>query len=95
VAEAENGRKLKAFQTKRGGEFTSVEFREHCIEQGVRRQTIAPYTPQQNGIVERHNQTVVGTTRCLLKAKSLPGWLWGHTVATSMYLLNRSPMKAM
>jgi hypothetical protein len=51
--------------------------------------------PQQNGIVEHHNQTIVGTARCLLKAKSLPRWLWGEAVATSVYLLNRSPNKAL
>jgi hypothetical protein len=39
------------------------------------------------------NQTVVGTTRSLLKSKGLPGWLWGEAVATAVYLLNRSPTR--
>jgi transposase InsO family protein len=90
VAEVEIGHKLKAFRTDRGGEFTSVEFAEYCVEQGVRRQLTVPYSPQQNGVVERHDQTVVGTTHCLLKSKGLPGWLWGEVVATAVYLLNRS-----
>jgi transposase InsO family protein len=95
MAEAETGRKLKAFWTDHGGEFTFVEFMEHCIEQGMRRQMTAPYTPQQNGVVECRNQTVIGTARCLLKSKSLPGWLWGEAVATTVYLLNISPTKAL
>jgi hypothetical protein len=90
IVEAETGRKLCAFRSNRGGEFT-----EYCIEQGVHRQLTAPYLPQQNGVVECRNQTVVGTARCLLKSKELPGWLWGEVVATVVYLLNRSSMRSL
>jgi hypothetical protein len=38
---------------------------------------------------------VVGTARCLLKFKVLPGWLWGEAVATAVYLLNRSPTRSL
>jgi transposase InsO family protein len=88
-----DGRKLKALRTDCRGEFTSIEFVEHCIEHGVWRQLTAPYTPQQNSVVEWRNQTMVGMARSLLKAKGLPGWLWGEAVATAVYLLNRSPTK--
>jgi hypothetical protein len=70
-----------------------VEFVEYCVERGVRRQLTAPHSPQQNGVVERRNQTVVGMARSMLKSKGLPGWLWGEAVATAVYLLNRSPTK--
>jgi transposase InsO family protein len=75
AAEAETGRKLRMLRTDRGGEFTSVEFMEFCAEVGMQRQLTAPYSPQQNGVVERRNATVVATTRSLLKAKNLPRWL--------------------
>jgi transposase InsO family protein len=42
------------------------------VTKGVHRQHIAPYRPQQNGIVERRNDTVVATARSMLKAKGLP-----------------------
>jgi hypothetical protein len=93
VAEAETGRRLRAFHMDQGDEFTSVEFTEYCVERGVRRQLTTPYSPQQNGVVEHHNQTVAGTTHSLLKSKGLPGWLWGEVVTTAVYLLNRSPTK--
>jgi transposase InsO family protein len=67
------GRKLRVFCSDRGGEFTSAEFAEHCAEHGVRRQLTTPYTPQQNGVIERRNQTVVGTARSIMKAKGLSG----------------------
>lgn len=94
AAEAETGRKLQAFRSDRGGEFTSADFAEHCAKRGVRRQLTAPYTPQQNGVVERRNQTVVATARSMLKAKGLPGKFWGEAVSTAVYLLNRSPTKS-
>jgi transposase InsO family protein len=95
AVEAETGRKLRVFWSDRSGEFSSVEFGEYCIEQGVRRQLTAPYSPQQNGVVERRNQTVVGTARCLLKFKGLSGWFWGEAVVTAVYLLNRSPTRSL
>jgi transposase InsO family protein len=60
----------------RGGEFNSEDFVEHCVDHGVKRQLTTPYTPQQNGVVERRNQTVVGTTRSMLKYKGLPDEFW-------------------
>jgi transposase InsO family protein len=75
-AEVESGKKLGVLRTDRGGEFTSVEFAEYCTDEGVRRQLTAPYSPQQNGVVERRNGTVVATARSMLKAKGLSGWFW-------------------
>jgi hypothetical protein len=51
-----------------------------------------PYTPQ-NGVVEWRNQTVVGTTRSVLKSKGLPGDFWAEAVTTAVYVLNRSLTK--
>lgn len=61
-AELESGRKLKVLRTDREGEFTSIEFGEYMADQGVHRQLTTPYSPQQNGVVERRNQSVVSTT---------------------------------
>ena len=53
--EAESGKKLHVLRTDRGGEFTSVEFAAYYADQGVVRHHIAPYSPQQNSVVERRN----------------------------------------
>ena len=71
-AEAESGKKLRVLRTDRGGEFTSVEFATYCVDQGVGQHHTAPYSPQQNGVVERRNQTVVGMARSMMKAKGMP-----------------------
>ena len=92
-AEVESGLKLGSLHTDRGGEFTSHEFAEYCAGEGIHRQLTVPYSPQQNGVVERRNVTVVATTRSMLKAKELSGRLWGEAVATAVYLLNMCPTK--
>jgi hypothetical protein len=92
--EGESGLKLKALRTDRGGEFTAMEFTDYCTTEGVHPQHTAPYNPQQNGVVERRNGTVVATARSMLKSKGLPRWFWGEAVNTAVYVLNRCPTKS-
>ena len=72
MAEAEKGVKIKCIRSDRGGEFTSDEFRKLCDENGIKKQLTTPYTPQQNGVVERRNRTIMGFVRSMLKEKELP-----------------------
>ncbi|WVZ56480.1 hypothetical protein U9M48_007001 [Paspalum notatum var. saurae] len=95
AVEVESGRKLKVLRTDRGGEFTSVEFGEYCANRGVQRQLTAPYSPQQKGVVERRNQSIVGMARSMLKTKDLPGIFWGEAVSTAVFILNRAPTRAL
>ncbi|GJV92454.1 ribonuclease H-like domain, reverse transcriptase, RNA-dependent DNA polymerase [Tanacetum coccineum] len=54
--ENEVGKKIRSFRTDRGGEFTSREFTRYYNENDIVRQLTTPYSPQQNGIVERRNR---------------------------------------
>lgn len=72
LVENQSGRTIKALRTDRGGEFISNEFNEFCADHGIRRELTAPYTPQQNGVAECKNRTVVEMARSMLKAKGLP-----------------------
>jgi hypothetical protein len=54
-----------------------------------------PYSPQQNGVVDHRNSTVVGAARSMLKAKGLPNWFWGEAVQIAVYVLNRAPTKGL
>ena len=65
-----NGALIKCLRTDHGGEFTSKEFLKWCEEKGIQRQLTTTYTPQQNGVVERKNRTVVSLLRSMLKDKS-------------------------
>ncbi|KAD7117216.1 hypothetical protein E3N88_04484 [Mikania micrantha] len=78
--ELEHELKVKALKSDRGGEFLNRLFAEYCDETGVKRMFTAPYSPQQNGVVERRNRTVLNSTRSMLKALKLPQNLWGEAV---------------
>ena len=93
LAEIEKGVKIKTLRSDRGGQFTSDEFSKFCLERGMKRQLCAPYSPQQNGIVERKNRTIVSMVRAMLKAKELPKELWGEAVSTAVYIINRTLTK--
>ena len=72
LVENESGKKLKKLCTDRGGEFTSNEFNAYCKERGIKRDLTVAHTPQQNGVVERKNRTVVEMVRSMLKGRGLP-----------------------
>ncbi|KAC9884512.1 hypothetical protein E3N88_45140 [Mikania micrantha] len=93
--EKESSYVLKALRTDRGGEFNSNQFRDFCLRNGRHRQLTAPYSPQQNGVVERRNRTVMEMTWSMLKAMKMPDYLWGDAVRHSVYLLNRITTKAL
>ncbi|GJX71042.1 ribonuclease H-like domain, reverse transcriptase, RNA-dependent DNA polymerase [Tanacetum coccineum] len=57
--ENEVGKKIRSFRTDRGGEFTSREFTRYYNENDIVRQLTTPYSPQQNGIVERRNRVPI------------------------------------
>jgi len=89
LAENELGKSLKVFRSDRGGEFTSLEFNSFCDINGIKRHLTAPYSPQQNGIVERRNRTLMDMTRSIMKAMHVPNYLWGEAVKHSTNLINR------
>ncbi|KAH9699128.1 hypothetical protein KPL71_024224 [Citrus sinensis] len=61
---------------------------------GGRRHKTVRFTPQQNGLAERMNRTLVDKTRCLLINSKLPRSLWAEAVSTASYLVNKSPSSA-
>ena len=96
-AEMQNqtGEKIKMLRSDRGGEFLSKLFAGVCEEARIKRQMTAPYTPQQNGVVERRNRSIMEMARSMLKSMKLPGKFWGEAVRHAVYLLNRLPTRPM
>jgi transposase InsO family protein len=93
--ELESGEKLKTLRSDRGGEFCSKEFHKFCEVHGIKRELTAPHSPEQNGVTERKNRTVVEMARSMLQEKNLGNCFWGEVVATAVYLLKLSPTKAL
>ena len=94
LAENSTGRKLKTWRTDNGGEYTSSEFESYLKKNGIRHERTVPKTPEQNGVAERLNRTIVETARCMLMESRLPRKFWAETVSTAVYLRNRSPTTA-
>lgn len=81
-------------RTDNGGEYISKEVASYLKRQGILNQTTAPLTPEQNGVVERKNCTLVEMARCILSDGNLPHKYWGEAVMTATYLQNRLPSRA-
>ncbi|GJU62276.1 retrovirus-related pol polyprotein from transposon TNT 1-94 [Tanacetum coccineum] len=94
LVEVQSGSTLRFLRTDNGGEYTSNEFEDFLRQQGVIHQVTVPYSPQQNGVSERKNRTVMEMARSMLYEKKLPKTFWAEAVATSVYLLNRLATKA-
>ena len=86
-------KRLKALRTDNGGEFTSGEFEEFLKKDGIRHELTVPKNPQQNGVAERLNRTLMEMVRCMLSWSRLPQRYWAEAVSTAVYLRNRCPTK--
>ena len=93
--EKQSGLPSKALRSDRGGEFTSKAFEVFCEKHGVRRHLTAPYSPQQNGVAERKNRTILDMVRSMLKSKNLLKEFWAEAVDCAVYLLNRCPTRSL
>ena len=67
---------MKAPRSDNGGEFISGEFKDVCNVEGIQGELIAPHNPQQNGVAERKNRTIVGAAWAMLHHQGLPIHLW-------------------
>ena len=91
LVETQTCRKVKRLRTDNGLEFCNQLFNDFCAQNGVVRHKTVRHTPQQNGLAERMNRTLMDKVRCLLIHSKLPQSLWAETLMTACYLVNRSP----
>jgi transposase InsO family protein len=91
LVEKSTGRSIKCLRIDNGGDFTSMEFENYCKEFGIDRHKTTGYTPQQNGVIERMNKTLLERARSMLSNANLQQELWAEEVTTACYLVNRSP----
>jgi transposase InsO family protein len=96
--EKEIGTSIKGLRTDRSGEFTSNEFFEFCATNGIHRQLTAAYTPQQNGMAERKNHTIMNMVRNLLTSRQVPKTFWSEAVNWAVHptlaVRNKTPEEA-
>ena len=76
LVEKDIGKKVKALRSDNGGEFVSNAFNDFCAKEGIQRELTATHNPQQNGVAERKNRSIVGAARAMLQEQGLPLHLW-------------------
>ena len=87
--------KIKIFRSDSGGEFTGGEFKTFCKEVGIKRELSTPYNPQQNGVAERKNRTIMEAVKAMIHDQDLPMHLWAKVATTAVYVQNRSPHRVL
>ena len=90
-AENSTGNKIKTLRTDNGGEYITKEFGAYLKVCGIRKEDTVPYTPQQNGVAERMNRTLMNAARSMMYHSGVSTNFWAEAVATAAYLRNRSP----
>ena len=95
MMENETDLQVRAIRTDNGGEYTSQYFKKFCADKGVAHQLTNPYTPEQNGVSERLNSTLIESARSMHIHAKMPLKVWAEAVNTAVYLHNRSPTSAL
>ena len=66
LTEKQSGKCLKIIRTDRGTEYMNKAFLDFCKEHGIKKESIVSYSPQQNGVYESKNRTIIEMTRCFI-----------------------------
>jgi transposase InsO family protein len=80
---------LKAIHSDNGTEFSSASFNQFCHEHGVDQQFSTLIVPQQNGVMERKNHTLVKRARMMLDEHRTPRCFWAKAISTACYISNQ------
>nr|GEW01533.1 ribonuclease H-like domain-containing protein [Tanacetum cinerariifolium] len=91
IRQAENqfNHKVKTIQSDNGTEFKNHNLIEFCGSKRIKREYSNARTPQQNGVAERNNMTLIEVARAMLADSFLPTTFWAKAVNTACYVLNR------
>ncbi|CAB3225799.1 unnamed protein product [Arctia plantaginis] len=81
-------------RTDNGREYVNKHFQTILQEHGIVHQTTVPYSPQQNGVAERANRTIMEAGRCMLQDAGMDQRFWAEALNTAIFIKNKSPSKA-
>lgn len=87
--ERQTGKSIKALQSDNGREYLNDEMNSLLTNHGIERRLIVARTPQQNGVVERMNRTLLDMSRCLMLQSGSSSMFWADAVAIACHIRNR------
>jgi transposase InsO family protein len=88
-AQNEFDTKVKKIRSDNGTEFKNTQVEEHLDQEGIKHEFLYHYTPQQNGVVERKNRTLIESTRTMLDEYKTSDSFWAEAVNTTCHAINR------
>jgi hypothetical protein len=94
MLERQSGKKLKRMRTDVGKEWLNGVVGEFCRRNGILHETTVPYTPEQNGVVERAIATYFEMVRCMLHSAGMDLRYWGEALMYAIHIRNLSPTAA-
>ncbi|KAK2977457.1 hypothetical protein RJ640_031016 [Escallonia rubra] len=95
LVENETGNKIKCLKHDNGGEYRDGGFQKYCSNNDIRLIRTVKRTPQENGLAERMNRTIMERAMCMMIHVDLPLYFWAAIGDTAIYLINISPMSAL
>ena len=88
MVEAQTGRKVKRLRSDNGGEYKNDSFIQICQDESIVRHFTIRDTPQQNGVAERMNRTILEKVQCMLSNAGLGKGFWAKAVIYACHLIN-------
>ena len=95
MVEIQTERKIKVLRSDNGTEYRNDQFSIFCKKEGISRHFTVRDTPQQNGVAERMNRTLLEKVRCMLSNAGLGKQFWAEAVMYASHLINRLPSAAL
>ena len=89
------GSSLGTLWSGNGGEYLSKEFNAYLQSKRINHEFSTSYSPAQNGVAERFNQTLMESARSMMAEAGLSECYWAEAVATAAYLRNRLPTRSL
>ena len=88
-------RAIGSLRTDNGGEYLSSAFQNYLKEKGIRHELTVPHSPQQNGVSERMNRTLVESARSMIAHAGLSNIFLAEAISAAAYVRNRLPTTAL
>jgi transposase InsO family protein len=87
-AQNEFGLRIKKIRSDNGTEFKNSQIEGFLEDEGIKHEFSSPYTPQQNGVVERKNRNLLDMARTMLDEYKTPDRFWAEAINTACYSIN-------
>ena len=91
MVENQSGKRIKVLRSDNGGEYTSGGFIDFYSATGIKREFTVKYNPQQNGVEEQKNKTIISVVKAMIHDQGVSMFLWAEACSTAVYVQNSCP----